>query len=367
MRRRLGWSASVLILAIVSAGAGWWAGRQSMSPQEAAAQAAPPEPSLVTAPVERKTLTSQLVARGTAEPAGRTEVSVPWVAGDVVPVLTAILVEVGSELSNTQVIAEVAERPVFIFEGALPAFRPLTLGARGDDVAQLEAALVASGHDLTADDVLDGDTVEAVVTLYEEAGYDLPAARNSTGLDAVLPLSEFVFVEGLPRVVEAVLVERGQRVDGPLLRVATTELEIATSIAALDRSLVTRGADAEIHLDDLGLIVPATVTTVGDRPMEGSSDYEIVVTPTTDAPPEALAGSVARIVIPIESTTGEVLVVPVAALSSGPDGGARIEVDDGDGTSRLVPVLTGLTAGGEVEVRPTDNGELEEGDRVVVG
>jgi multidrug efflux pump subunit AcrA (membrane-fusion protein) len=67
----------------------------------------------------------------------------------------------------------------------------------------------------------------------------------------------------------------------------------------------------------------------------------------------------------VSSTAGEVLAVPLAALTAGPGGEARVEVLDGD-TGTLVEVTTGLAADGFVEVSAVD-GDLGAGDRVVVG
>lgn len=80
-----------------------------------------------------------------------------------------------------------------------------------------------------------------------------------------------------------------------------------------------------------------------------------------------LQGSNVRITIPVSSTDGEVMAVPLAALTQGPGGESRVEVlDDGAKTPRLVIVETGLAAGGYAEITPV-NGDLEIGDRVVVG
>jgi multidrug efflux pump subunit AcrA (membrane-fusion protein) len=80
----------------------------------------------------------------------------------------------------------------------------------------------------------------------------------------------------------------------------------------------------------------------------------------------ALRGRNVRIVIPVEATDGEVLAVPLAALTAGPTGESRVQVEREDGAVDLVTVEVGLAAGGFAEVAPLD-GELEPGDRVVVG
>ena len=58
---------------------------------------------------------------------------------------------------------------------------------------------------------------------------------------------------------------------------------------------------------------------------------------------------------------------PISALSAGADGTPRVDVEDQPGAApRSVPVRTGLSAGGYVEVNAID-GALKVGDRVVVG
>jgi hypothetical protein len=58
-----------------------------------------------------------------------------------------------------------------------------------------------------------------------------------------------------------------------------------------------------------------------------------------------------------------VMAVPVTALLALAEGGYAVEVDNGDGTTRLVGVDPGLYADGLVEVSSTG---LQPGDMVVV-
>jgi multidrug efflux pump subunit AcrA (membrane-fusion protein) len=69
--------------------------------------------------------------------------------------------------------------------------------------------------------------------------------------------------------------------------------------------------------------------------------------------------------ITVDSTEGEVLAVPVAALSVAADGTSRVEVQEADGTTRFVTVTPGLAAKGLVAV--VSNGPLAAGDLVIVG
>jgi multidrug efflux pump subunit AcrA (membrane-fusion protein) len=76
--------------------------------------------------------------------------------------------------------------------------------------------------------------------------------------------------------------------------------------------------------------------------------------------------------IAVGATEGDVLSVPLAALTAGPGGESRVEIVESDpregkdAETRTVVVKTGLAAKGAVEVTAVD-GDLEEGDLVVVG
>ena len=70
--------------------------------------------------------------------------------------------------------------------------------------------------------------------------------------------------------------------------------------------------------------------------------------------------------ISVQSTAGEVLAVPVAALSMASDGTTRVQVQPPRAPARFVTVEPGLAAKGLVAVTPVQ-GDLGPGDPVVVG
>ncbi|MCP3938776.1 MAG: hypothetical protein GY708_25795, partial [Actinomycetia bacterium] len=75
-----------------------------------------------------------------------------------------------------------------------------------------------------------------------------------------------------------------------------------------------------------------------------------------------------RVTIPFDTTGGDVLAVPLAALSLRADGATLSQVERSPDEVEVIEVITGLRARGSdlVEVRPV-SAELAEGDRVVVG
>jgi hypothetical protein len=105
------------------------------------------------------------------------------------------------------------------------------------------------------------------------------------------------------------------------------------------------------------------VTALGPTetaPDSGQTFRRAILEPaaTTTIDP-ALLGRDLRLIVEGDTTGEPVLVVPVAAITNGPDGGPRVERVGGES----VPVRVGATADGYTEVE----GDLAPGDEVVVG
>jgi hypothetical protein len=190
-----------------------------------------------------------------------------------------------------------------------------------------------------------------------------------------LPASEVVVLPGLPRRVDQVNATRGQLIDGPVMRVSGAQLVVNARVAGEDRQLLSEGLAAVMELGDLrldGHVSAITRDSAEETTDEGSEDPEggftAVVTPDAATPEqiEALRDSNVKVTIPVSATAGEVLAVPLAALTAGPGRQSRVEVVRGDGTE-LVPVEVGLSAGGYAEIRPAEGQRLDAGDAVVVG
>jgi hypothetical protein len=86
---------------------------------------------------------------------------------------------------------------------------------------------------------------------------------------------------------------------------------------------------------------------------------------------EALRDTNVRVKIPVASTKGEVLAVPIAALSAGSGGEDRVELmvdpkSGPDAVTENVVVKVGLAADGFVEITSEDP-RIKKGAKVVVG
>jgi peptidoglycan hydrolase-like protein with peptidoglycan-binding domain len=417
----------VSAVATLSLGVGAAAGSRLMSPEDAAAKTAPPKASQITVPVEKKALSSKVVGRGDTSFDGAVNIRVETSGLKTPAVVTGKVPTVGSTLQAGKALLEIAGRPVIGLPGVLPMYRSLAPGSKGPDVLQLEQTLDKLGYDPgTVDTKYDGSTARAVEKLYEAAGYEAPeadeqlkqavegagksvdAAKNalrqaqsalkqakagpgkgdtSVQQGAVddaeenladaqeqlneaefkagtpLPVSEVVYVKTLPRRVDDVKVERGGTVNGVVMSASGASLVVTIKVDAATKERLKVGMPASFDLGD-GTIVQATI-----RRITGSGDeYSVVIAPKTltAAQLERLREANVKVTIPVKSTNGKVLAVPVAALSAGSDGSSRVEVLR-DGKVELVPVTVGLSADGYAQVTAAGDAKLTEGDQVVVG
>lgn len=215
--------------------------------------------------------------------------------------------------------------------------------------------------------------VTSLQTAVNEAVERLSAAQAAfddynSEVGVTVPQPEIVFLDGLPRRVQRVLVERGDVVSGSIMVVSGTEVKVQGSIAAVDRTLVNVGDTAIVSDTGLGIEFEAEITFLADSTggTVGADRYAMTLVPKVDDVPEGATDNNLKVTIPFSTSGGEVLAVPLAALSAAGDGSVRVEVETSAGETRFVEVQTGLRTGDFVEVTPID-GELAEGDQVVVG
>lgn len=478
--------------AVVSLAVGLFAGSRLLSPADAADRTDAPEASLITVPVELRTLESNVTTRADASYAGAVDMTIETSGLESPPVVTGLVPEVGANLTEATAVLEVAGRPVIALVGELPMYRSLRPGVSGPDVLQLEQTLERLGYDPgTVDEDYTASTGQAVAELYEAVGYDAPAAdmQVSADLEAAeeqarmardtvrqaeqaleeastgpseservaasnaveaaernlaaaekagdaqaiaaakdelemaqaqqrdllkdrdtsaqksalddardsladaeealataqaasgtpLPASEVVYLPSLPRRVDEVHVTRGKTVEGAVMSVSGASLVLTAQVDEATRELLKEAMPVTLDLPT-GEQAAGTITSIAATKKDAESEgdegdgeentpqtYDVVITPAELTPEQtdSLRDSNIKITIPITSTAGDVLAVPVAAVTAGPGGESRVEVQR-DGSTELVEVELGLSADGYVEVTPVE-GELAAGDSVVVG
>lgn len=258
-------------------------------------------------------------------------------------------------------------------------------------VAQAQSALdqarAAGSHNTSAE--------EAALTA---ANDQLSDAQDALGLAQervlpTLPSSEVLFLSNLPRRVDEVSVKRGDVLQGSPMNVSGAELTIVGTVSKQDAELLAAGAKATFPGPD-GTDIEATVAKVeapksGGKP-EGGDDnsggnsggntnagsgsrYTVSFTPAklTSEQIDVLRGTNVRVRVPVASTDGEVLAVPIAALSAGSAGQDRVELlidikNGPDAVTEMVDVTAGLAADGFVELESADP-RFKAGAKVVVG
>lgn len=247
--------------------------------------------------------------------------------------------------------------------------------ATGEGVQQAEWDLQTAR--LERDQLWAAKNTGAEQAMLDSAYAQVDAANEAleTARESVLPFlpsSEVLYLTELPRRVDAVNVKRGDTVSGSSMTVSGATVRLTGAAAEADARLLTAGAEGVFELPD-GTEHRAVISAL-NAGKDSKARWEVLLDPDplTTEQIQQLQGSNVRVKIAVGATDGDVLSVPLAALTAGPGGESRVEVVESDpregedAETRIVVVKTGLAARGAVEVTSIE-GELEEGELVVVG
>lgn len=155
---------------LLAAGA-WAAARQIKSPAQVAADTAAPRASLITAQVKRRSLSAEVIVRGTGRYGEPQVINLPSSSLKTSTQLISRIAKPDQVLRERSIAMTVSGRPVFVLRGDTPMHRDIGPGDSGRDVRQLERALARFGYDTgTVDGRFDGATAAAVARMYRAAG-----------------------------------------------------------------------------------------------------------------------------------------------------------------------------------------------------
>lgn len=268
------------------------------------------------------------------------------------PVILTTVAAAGSEVGRNTVLYSADDEPVVALVGTVPAWRAFETGMEGgSDVRQLEENLTELGYGagLTIDDDFTAATAAAVKRWEAAVGRADP--------DGVVDAGDVVFLAEPGRVLglEAAVgdpLEAGT----PVLVVGTRQQVVSGTVAVTDSVAWGSGTDVALEWSD-GTVTAGTVSSTGTEVTDG---LVALVVALSDA--DSLRPTGAQVAV---STAGAraagAVSVPVAAVIAGPGGKAAVrQAVAGEKADRVVPVTTGIVAGGWVEIRSG----LETGDEV---
>lgn len=183
-------AAAVLVALLV--GAFWLGGRVIGAPTPPA----PPAPTELTAPVERKVLREVTRSRGRVRASRVASASCLPGGTDaaVKKVLTRAVPTAGSPIADGSRLADVNGRPVLVLNVVTPIYRDLQVGMEGPDVAAVQQSLTRLGF--TNQDPpsrYGGSTAQAVATWYRAQGVEpnpAPPAQQTKVVEARAELDE---------------------------------------------------------------------------------------------------------------------------------------------------------------------------------
>ncbi len=295
----------------------------------------------------------------------------------------------GQVISQGQVLYRVNDIPVVLLYGSTPAYRNLTAGATGADVAELNADLVALGYATSAQLSQTSSVFGSVTTTAVEK---LQAALGVTQ-NGTLPFGQAAFEPTSVRVTTlSAQLGGGAQTGQTVMQGSSTNRQVQVALDASQQTEVAVGNKVTITLPD-NQTTPGVVSSVGtvatcpatsgpsgsssssgapgtDTCSSNSSGTSTTPSITVDVTPSdpAATGTWDQAPVQVSITTASVpgaLVVPVTALLAQSGGGYTVEVVDPGGTHHLVPVSLGLFDDADGLVQVTGS-ELGAGQEVVV-
>jgi hypothetical protein len=330
------------------------------------ATAAAQEPPANTARVEKGRLSDMISQYGTLTYRARSDGS-PYAVINRARGTYTNLPYSGDKVDCGDVLYRVNNKAVLLLRGSTPAYRSLSDGASGPDVAELNANLVHLGYATQAQldpssDRFSSGTASALEKLQSRLG----EARTGS-----LELGRVVFLPESVRIATVSGELGGSARPGAQVMTATSgTLEVQVALDPSQQGEVKTGDLVQITLPG-NTSVAGKVDRLGrvaQVPTGQDNNAAVATIPayiSLDHPERA--HGLDRAPVQVNITTKGVeraLSVPVTAIVGKSGGGFAVEVVRADGHGELVAVKLGLvdTAGGRVQVE----GDLRQGEHVVV-
>jgi hypothetical protein len=341
-----------------------------------------------TASVEKRTLSAMVSEAGILTYRARSDGSPYSVINQAQGTYTS-LPAVGQMISHGHVLYRVNNSPVVLLNGSTPAYRTLSAGASGPDVAALNADLVALGYATRAR----LSPTSAAFGPATTSGLEKLQAALGVTQNGALALGQAVFEPTAVRVTALSGQLGGRARPGQTVMQGTsTARQVQVALDASQQTEVAVGNEVTLTLPN-NQTTPGVVSSVGavatcppssesggsgsssavpgtDTCSSGGSGSGATPTITVGVTPSdpAATGKWDQAPVRVGITTASVrgaLVVPVTALLARSDGGFAVEVIGAAARNHLVPISLGLIDDADGLVQVTGSG-LAAGQTVVV-
>ena len=371
---------TAVLIAAVSIG-----GVAATSGAKPAAAAAAQEPQVSTAPVQKRTLSATVPQDGTLTYQAQADGS-PYAVINQARGTYTELPTLGQVIHQGHTLYRIDNAPVVLLYGRTPAYRTLSAGATGPDVAELNADLVALGYATRAQLSPTSASFGSSTTVAVEK---LQAALGVTQTGS-LALGQAVFEPTAVRVTNVSPPQGGGAQPGEtVLQGTSTTRQVQVALDASQETDVAVGDKVSITLPNNQSTpgVVSSVGTVATCPSGSGGSGSSTAAPGTDTCSSASSGSSSPTInvdvtpsdpaatgtwdqapVQVGITTASVrnaLVVPVTALLAQSTGGYAVEVVGAGQNTHLVPVSLGLFDDADGLVAVT-GAHLAAGQKVVV-
>ncbi|MDI2033866.1 peptidoglycan-binding domain-containing protein [Paenarthrobacter nitroguajacolicus] len=340
----------VLVLVLAGLGAAYWAGISSAAGEES--PQATQETVPVSAAVERRAVTKQVILSGKVVAGAQSAIKATAGVGIARLVVTSTAKSAGDELVPGQLVAVVSGRPLLVLPSGVPLFRDISPGQSGPDVKGLQEALTAFGFAAPATGTFDAGTQLALSSWYRAAGSKAPtAAADGTGGEApstsgvIFRWQEFVQVPGDAGTI-ASIAQPGTVLgeEGIVANVTIAEDTIVARADVLQAESFPVGAPVTVHAGSATLDTKVSGISAFIPGAPDSSDIpgKDVTLPLVPGTAGLAPGQTVTVTATADAPTS--LAVPLIAIRQ-ESGTAFVDVESGSDVRRVDVTVTGQADG----------------------
>lgn len=248
---------------------------------------------------------------------------------------------VGTSISAGQPVYERDLQPVPLLIGDIPAWRTMTEGDVGQDVAQLEENLSSLGYGTDAEFTVDDTYTSATAAIVERWQADLGVTESGT-----VSYGDVVFGPA-DAEVGSVLASVGDPSAGTqILTLSGQQRELVFDVSADSIGSVSPGLEVSARLPDRSSVT-ATVQSIAPAGTGVSTVSATLIDGETPLP----QGDAIPVTVSWSTTVAaDAVTVPANALLRLDSGIYALEIVADDGATEIVPVITGAKVGTTVEI-----------------